>query len=84
MLKLYYNIIKEQLSESFIEEIDDNLAVPAEALVHYIPYHDVKKDSITTPIRIVFDCSAKVSKYSPCLKNDCFLTGPPMINELTS
>ena len=50
MLKLYDNIIKEQLSEGFIEEIDDNLAVPADALVHYIPHHADKKDSITTPI----------------------------------
>ena len=44
MSKLYNNIIKEQLlSEGFIEEIDDNLAVPAEAIVHYMPHHTLLK-----------------------------------------
>ena len=50
---------------------------------HYIPHHSVKKDSTTTPIRIVYDCSCRISADQPSL-NDCLLTGPPFLNDLVS
>lgn len=51
--------------------------------MHYIPHHAVIKDSPTTPIRIVYDCSARANKHSPSL-NDCLLNGPSLVNNLVS
>ena len=50
---------------------------------HYIPHHCVKKNSATTPIRIVYDCSCCQSANHPSL-NDCLLTGPHFLNDLCS
>ena len=50
--------------------------------VHYIPHHGVKKDSVTTPIRIVYDCSCRQSADKPSL-NDCLQSTPPQLNDLT-
>ena len=47
--------------------------------IHYIPHHPVKKDSTTTPIRIVYDCSCRQSKTHPSL-NDCLVVGPTFLN----
>ena len=54
LLKCYDNIIKEQESRGFIEKIYN--PKPSDH-AHFIPHHHVKKESSTTPIRIVFDCS---------------------------
>ena len=51
--------------------------------MHYIPHHAVHKDSATTPIRIVFDCSCKESIQSASL-NDCLEPGPMLLNDLSS
>jgi len=73
-------ILKEQLSRGFIELFTtSDMSSPA----HYIPHHPVKKDSTTTHIRIVYDCSRRQSREHPSL-NDCLLTGPPFLNDLTS
>lgn len=48
---------------------------------HFIPHHAVKKESATTPIRIVSDCSCRQSPYHPCL-NDCLEVGPPFLTDL--
>ena len=50
--------------------------------VHYIPQHPVKKDSSTTPIRIVYDCSCQQSADSPCL-NDCLESTPPEVTDIS-
>ena len=47
---------------------------------HYIPHHPVKKDSSTTPIRIVYDCSFCSTPGAPSL-NDCLLVGSPFLND---
>ena len=39
------------------------------------------KESLTTPIRIVYNCSSHQSSSQPSL-NDCLLTGPPFLNDL--
>ena len=52
-------------------------------LVHYIPHHHLSKDSKTTPIRIVYDCSCKLSGNHPSL-NDCLEIGPSLVNDLCS
>ena len=78
MLKVYHSIIEEQLRRGFIEQ------VPISELVkpcHYIPHHGVHKDSATTPLRIVYDCSSREAKHLASL-NDCLETGPPFLQEL--
>ena len=49
--------------------------------VHYLPHHLVKKESATTPIRIVYDCSCHGDGNSASL-NDCLMVGPPFLNNL--
>ena len=48
---------------------------------NYLPHHPVKKDSVTTPIRIVYDCSCRGSSKSVSL-NDCLTVGLPFVNNL--
>ncbi|XP_074662799.1 uncharacterized protein LOC141915233 [Tubulanus polymorphus] len=76
-LRQTYNaIIAEQLSREFIEIVEND----DKSQGHYIPHHSVKKESITTPIRIVYDCSCKQGD-NPSL-NDCLESGPSLINDL--
>ena len=72
--------MKEQESRGFIEKIDSPNTT---GLVHYIPHHHVSKDSKTMPIRIVYDCSCKLSGNHPSL-NDCLEIGPSLVNNLCS
>ena len=54
LLTTYNNILKDQERWGFIEKINS----PAvNSYCHYIPHHAVKKELLTTPIRIVYDCS---------------------------
>jgi len=78
LLQTYNNILKEQLSRDFIEPV---LEPRKSDTAHYIPHHPVKKNSDTTPIRIVYDCSCHQSSEHPSL-NDCLLTGPPFLVDL--
>ena len=39
------------------------------------------KDSATTPVRIVFDCSCRLSSKYPSL-NDCLVVGPPFLIDM--
>ena len=78
-LSIYDGIIRDQLNRGFIELVD-----PTDCnfgnRTHYLPHHGVDKDSPTTPIRIVFDCSAKVPNSNSL--NDCLLTGNSAINDI--
>ncbi len=67
-----YNIIFSQWeSEGFIERVPP--AVHSRN-IHYLPHRPViKSESLTTPVRPVFDASCRTGK-SPSL-NDCLLTG---------
>ena len=80
LLTTYGNIIAEQEARGFIERVDD--AQPSDN-AHYIPHHPVRKDSATTPIRIVYDCSFHFSFDNPSL-NDCLHAGPPFLNDMCS
>ena len=80
-LELYNKIIHDQLESGFIEEVTDKVSVGNK--VHYLSHQAVLKDSKTTPLRIVFNCSAKKSKHSPSL-NECLNSGPSLINDLCS
>jgi len=77
ILQLYDNIIREQEARGFIERVHDE---PTHD-VHYLPHHPVKKDSATTPIRVVYDCSCRRNSYSASL-NNCLMVGPPFLNNL--
>ncbi|XP_068206198.1 uncharacterized protein [Palaemon carinicauda] len=77
-LKYYDNIIKEQLKLGFIEEVENPVISPN---THYLPHHAVRKNSSTTPLRVVYNCSAKPSKSSASL-NDCLMTGPSLTEKL--
>ena len=79
LLSCYNGIINEQLKLGYIEEVDDPVVGPN---THYLPHHAVCKQSSTTPLRIVYNCSAKMSKTSPSL-NDCLITGPSLTEKLT-
>ena len=78
-LEFYNEIINNQLSSGFIEEVTD---LNSSDKVHYLAHRHVKKDSLTTPLRIVYDCSAKINGH-PSL-NDCLYAGPNLINDLIS
>ena len=80
LLHLYNDIISDQEKRGFIERL---LSDHQPEQVHYLPHHPVKKDSVTTPIRIVFDGSCRQGKGSASL-NDCLLVGPPFLNDLCS
>ncbi|VDI00510.1 Hypothetical predicted protein [Mytilus galloprovincialis] len=82
LLLKYGEIIDEQEKRGFIERVD-NEEINQNIKLHYIPHHPVKKDSVTTPIRIVYDCSCKQTPDSASL-NDCLLNVPPKLNEVTA
>ena len=57
MLKKYGEILQEQERRGFIEKVTVETN-STDNRIHYIPHHPVfKKDSNTTPVRIVYDCS---------------------------
>ena len=78
-LKLCDSIIRDQEKRGFIERVSDHPT----SNVHYLPHRHVKKESTTTPIRIVYDCSCRESASSASL-NDCLTIGPPFLNNLCS
>lgn len=75
--RVYDSIIKDQLRQGFVEKIEND--DPERG--HYLPHHSVKKDSVTTPIRIVYDCSARSNSSNPSL-NDCLHKGPTLLNDM--
>ena len=79
LLLTYDNIIADQVKRGFIEKVVDPPDHPSKT--HYIPHHCVKKNSATTLIRIVYDCSCRQSSHHPSL-NDCLLPGPHFLNDL--
>lgn len=78
LLHVYNQIIAEQEARGFIEHVESH---SDHSSAHYILHHAVEKDSPTTPIRIVFDCSCRQSSSFPCL-NDCLMGGLPCVNNL--
>ena len=78
LLSCYHGIIQEYLEMDFIEEVDTTQKAPA---VHYLPHHAVLKESSSTPLRIVYNCSAKIGRHGTSL-NDCLLTGPSLTEKL--
>ncbi|XP_069164575.1 uncharacterized protein [Procambarus clarkii] len=67
----------QQLANKFIEVVEEDNHKTG----HYLRHYAVLKDSVTTPIRIVFNCSAKLKADSVSL-NDCLQTGPSLTQRL--
>ena len=81
MLKKDGENIAEEEKRGVIEKVDESSQTSER--VHYISHHPVRKESSTTSIRIVYDCSCKQSSGVPSL-NDCLESTPPIFNELAS
>ena len=75
LFEQYYGIFLDYISRGFIEVASDQLQG------HYLPYHGVRKESSTTPLRVVFNASSCQSPDGLSL-NSCLLTGPSLINKL--
>ena len=84
LLQHYDHIISDQLNRGFIEHVQltEGDHSPS-SRIHYLPHHYVKKDSATTPIRIVYDCSCRGKANGVCL-NDCLHPGPALIGDLST
>lgn len=48
--------------------------------VHYIPHQLLEKDSLSTPIRIAYDCSCQDSEFLNL--NGCLSSTPPQLYNL--
>ena len=84
LLKLYGEIVADHEKREFIEKVpstSDPQPSTCNKNFHYIPYHAVIKESATTPVRIVYDCSCRQSAVAPSL-NDCLQTGPPLLTDM--
>ena len=76
----YDDIIKEQLQNAIIEEINDKEI--SDKPRHYIPHHAViTPEKSTTKLRVVYDASAKTKKGSLSL-NECLHRGPVILEDL--
>ena len=80
-LKMYSDIIIKHEKRVFIERVTHPETTVGTC--HYLPHHAVFKESATTPIRVVYECSCRQSQEHPSL-NDSLLPGPPITNDLTA
>ena len=79
MLKMYNNVIKDQLNNGIIESVDYN-SIQGK-LKHYIPQHTVvKPNKKTTKLQIVYDAAAKTKKSNVSL-NKCLYRGPVILED---
>jgi len=79
LLRDYSEILQNQLDRGYIEFVDETTPTPKS--VHFINHHPVlKPQSLTTPIRIVYDCSGR-SKTGVSI-NDCLDEGPALQNDM--
>ncbi|KAI5730887.1 hypothetical protein M8J77_001593 [Diaphorina citri] len=75
----YGKVLEEWQKAGIIEEVPlDERDKPA----HYLPHHHVIKPGSTTPIRPVFDASAK--EMGKCSLNECLDSGPNLIEKIPS
>ena len=77
----YEKVIKEQIDRGFVEKGPIYDIRNSKYPVHYLGHHGVTKDSLTSKLRIVLDCSARTSKHNPSL-NDCLYAGPSLVPDM--
>jgi hypothetical protein len=79
--EVYDQIFQDWIKEDFVEVVGGEDS-PGKR-IHYIPHHAVfKPQSLTTPVRPVFDASCKIGR-SPSL-NDCLEKGPNLLELIPS
>ena len=77
ILKEYDSIIQDQLQSGIIEQVDCAKR-PDVGRVHYLPHHGVvRRDALTTKLRVVFHASSRPGSDSPSL-NECLYSGPAL------
>lgn len=76
LFQIFGNLITQQLDNNFIEQVPRS---QLDRQYPYIPYHYVKKESSTTPIRIVYNCSRK--GWNGVSFNDFVETGAALQND---
>lgn len=76
-LNAYHNIMLEQEKRAIIEPVPTN---QLHRSCHYVPHFGVFKESPTTPLRVVYDCSCKTPEGVSL--NDCLDIGPPLQNDM--
>ena len=66
LLNKYTAILADQEHRGFIERVEHKTNPTS---CHYIPHHPVRKESSTTSICIVFDCSCHYGQDQPSLND---------------
>ena len=73
--KEYEDIVVNQLKEGIVERASET---PTGKRLFYMPHKPVvKRDGMTTKVRMVFDTSIKPRPVANSV-NDCMFTGPPL------
>ncbi|XP_028417496.1 uncharacterized protein LOC114541899 [Dendronephthya gigantea] len=76
LLNEYDAIIQQQLSSGVIEKV---AKLESAEKVHYLPHLAVvRKDAVTTKLRIVYDASAKSGGKKSASLNECLHVGPSL------
>ena len=68
LMRTYDQIIKEQERRGFVERVSSTSQL-GNGQARYIPHHHVRKESSTTPMRVVYDCNCRMSNNHPSLNN---------------
>jgi len=77
-LNLVKEIFEQQLASGIIERVDDDRI---KENTHYLPYHFVINEEKSTPVRVVYNGSAKRSKTALSL-NECLFKGTTLLPDL--
>ena len=77
----YSKVMEEQEKRGFIERVPCEEINNCKYPQHYLAHHGVKKDSLTSALRVVFDASASLGKGNLSL-NDCLYSGPSLVPEM--
>ena len=80
-LKMYSDTIIEQEKRVFIERVTHPETTVGTC--DCLPHHAVFKESATTSIRVLHQCSCRQSQEHPSL-NESLLPGPPVTSDLTA
>ncbi|XP_008485304.1 uncharacterized protein LOC103521977 [Diaphorina citri] len=73
----YAKVLQGWKDQGIIEEVPPH---EREKPAHYLPHHPVIKSNSTTPVRPVFDASAK--EFGKCSLNECLESGPNLLEKI--
>ena len=71
-------ILKQQIESGIIEKVPNATPGPG---THYLPFHLIIDDKKSTPIRIVYNGSARTKKGNNSI-NDCLLKGVNLLSKM--